>query len=574
MTIVQNIKSLLSQFQMERMAWEPIWRDVVSLAMPAESSRYDFMAGTSTPNLTGFEHQPRVVERSREIYDSTIGSALDRFSSGMLSLNTPRGQKWQEHTIDDPFGYQPADLEREWLDLFNNYIFSIRYDARSGFEYANRRAIRAACGVGTGVVYINENLGRAGIDPKAVPAFYTSLPIAELYLGCDGYYVINRCIRLFTWSASKAVNYFGEEKLSQKVRDAAKDAKKSETPFSFIHATLPREEFGDKKSDWAFNTFWIESDTDHLIDTSGFGEFPFIVYHLDRPDGSAYGTSPTMGCLPDAKSLNAMAASQMRAMAQRVEPPMATTAGVFNSRLNLNPGKVNPGYLGSQGQLLAQPMFTVRDGDLGENLIEQRRKMLQTSMYTPLFQALIDNPSMTATQALMIGQEKGDLLGPPGASLGLALAQTAERENGIIERKGAFRPGMPLEPPASLQGRSFSVRSSSPLDRLRRQRELDGADGVFARAAQIAQVDPEAALEISDRVDAGEYIRLAQEIGGAPAKLLRTDDEFAERQAARKQAQQNAMLAQAAPGLAKAAKDGSGAMAEMANMVQQQPQAT
>lgn len=548
MGVVDDLLRLQSELASERSHWEDVWRDCVNLAMPYASHRYDFSGSSVKSSLTGLANGPEAARRSREIYDGEAIWASERLAGGMESAVAPRSQKWQDFVLDGPFAPDPTDLEQEWLDKLRDYHFEFRYDTRCNFALANQKAIRSAVTLGTGILYSEENMGRKSINPAAVPVFYRFVPVIDCYLGIDGFDEVDRCIRITEMTARAAASYFGIEKLSGKVRAAAEDLKRSEDKFTFMHAVLPREEVNDykhKRSGQLYASFWAEVETRHLVKDSGFFTFPYQVMWWDQVDNSPYGQSPIMSVLGDIKMLQAMNKTALQASQQWVKPPMATMPGMYNQRLNLNPGAVNPGYLDERGQLKAQPMIQAQNPSFAENLMELKRQGIRRSAYVDLFQTLVQNPQMTATEAIIRANEKGELLGPAGAKIEAALGRATERELDIVQRKGAFEDGSPLSPPAVMSGKNVGVRATGPLSRLRRMQELQGVESVTAMAGALAQYGPEVAGDILDRIDHDETLELVREIRGAPRKMFRTDEEVAARRQEREEraAQQASLMA-------------------------------
>ncbi|KFB11036.1 portal protein [Nitratireductor basaltis] len=535
MGIVDDLMRLQSELAAERTHWESAWRDCVELCLPFASHRYDFSGGSTSASLSGLQQNaPQAARRSREIYDATAVWAGERLTAGMESLIAPRAQKWHGFNLDDPFGAEPNDVEEEWLDKLRDYHFAARYDTRSNFALANQKAIRSSVILGTGILYQEENVGRKGIDPVKVPFFYRHVPVIECYLGIDAFDDVDRCIRVCEFTARSAVAYFGSDKVSQKVRDAAENIKDSETKFTFMHAVLPREEAGEfssKTKDRLFASFWVEVDTKHLVSHSGFFSFPYHVMWWDQVDNSPYGQSAPMAIISDIKMLQAMSKSAVQASQMMVKPPLATMSGMYNKRLNLNPGAVNGGFLDDSGRMKAAPIVTNQNPSLLENLLEVKRAGIRESMYVNLFQVLIQNPQQTATEALIKANEKGELLGPAGAKIEAGLARAVDREVDIVQRKGAFEAGSPLEPPASLQNKAIGVRFTGPLARLRRMQELQGVESVIGIASGLGQYDQ----SVLDRIDTDETLELVREIRGAPRKMFRTDEEVAQIRADRAQ---------------------------------------
>ena len=536
MGIADDLLARQAVLAADRVHWERVWRDIVELTMPHASRSFDRMLHQSTAGSpdTSQDTGPEAARRSRELFDSTAAVALDRLTAAMESMVTPRAARWHGLARDERLGSEPnfemaaGPAEEEWFDILTDYLFAVRYDTRSGFAMANQRAIRSACGLGTGIVYVEENLGHRGLDGAAVPIRYRSIPVAECYLGVDAFGAIDQCFRLHDMTARSAADYFGADRISAKLRDMASDARGGETSVRILQAVLPRADAGGAlpgsadARNMAYASLWMEVDGRHLISRSGFAEFPFIVYHWDQNDGSAYGQSPVMAVLADLKMLQVMNKHAIQAAQQMIKPPMATMAGIYARRLDLNPGKTNPGYLGEDGRLKVQPLITAQNPRHAEGLIEAKRNGVRESLYITLFQSLIDAPQMTATEAMIRQNEKAELLGPAGAKIQAGLARLVERELGILDRRGAFRADSVLAPPPSLAGTALQVRFTAPLDRQRRIADIQGVQATLEVAGQLAAVDP----AVGERIDADESLSIARETFGAPRRMLRDDIEM------------------------------------------------
>lgn len=563
MSVADSIMRMQQQMAAERSYWEATWRDVVTLCMPYASHKYELNGMNIASSLTGTAQQPQSVQRSKEIFDATAAWSLDRLNAGMESLIAPRAQKWHAFSLDDPFAPDPTDMEEEWLDRLRDYHFTARYDAKSNFALANQKAIRGACGLGTGILYLEENVGRRGIDPVKVPFFYRSIPVVETYLGIDAYDDVDKCIRVFELTARAAEGYFSQEgdTLPEKLKSALKD--KPDQPFTFIHCVMPREEAGeykDKRRHQPYASFWLEVESRHLIRTSGFFSFPYQVMWWDQTDGSAYGQSPVMAALSEIKMLQVMGKTVAQVSQQMIKPPMATMRGIYNQRLNLNAGAVNAGMLDEQGRLLAQPIIQAQNPTFAERLIEAKRLSVRESMYINLFQTMVDNPQMTATEALLRANEKGELLGPAGAKIETGIAGAIDREVDIVQRKGAFEQGSPLEPPSSVGGKNVGVKFTGPLARMRRMAEMQGIERVLQMASVVGQYDQSTLIKI----DGDETLELTREINGAPRKMFKRDEDVAEQRQAMAQQQESQAALAMMQGAATAAKDGMPAMQAMA----------
>jgi hypothetical protein len=364
-------------------------------------------------------------------------------------------------------------------------------------------------------------------------------------------------------TARTAANYFGEE--GDTLPDLVKRAleKKPDQKFTFLHAVLPRDEAGeykDKRRHLPFASFWMEVSSRSLIRSSGFFTFPYQVMWWDQTDGSPYGQSPVMACLSEIKMLQIMGKTVAQVSQQMIKPPMATMQGIYNNRLNLNSGAVNAGLLDQNGRLMAQPILQAQNPTFAERLIEAKRSSVREGMYVNLFQTMVESPQMTATEALLRANEKGELLGPAGAKVETAIAGAIDREVDIIQRKGAFETGSPLEPPSTMGGKNVGVKFTGPLARMRRMAEMQGIERVLHMAAAVGQYDQDTLM----RIDGDETLELTREINGAPRKMFRRDEEVAQIRQQRAQQQESQAALAMMQGAASAAKDATPAMQAMA----------
>jgi hypothetical protein len=200
--------------------------------------------------------------------------------------------------------------------------------------------------------------------------------------------------------------------------------------------------------------------------------------------------------------------------------------------------------------------------------MEVRRAGVKETLYVNLFQILIKNPEMTATEAMIRANEKGELLGPAGGKIQSALSTMADRELGIYARMGVFRPTSPLAPPPSIAGKSIGVRMTSPLDRLRRANEGVGTTQLLNIALPMAKAKP----EILDNFDLDKTLRILREIFGAPAEVIVPESIMQEKRDQTVRMQQMVQALTAGKAAGEIAKDASIAGRNAGETAQTSPQ--
>jgi hypothetical protein len=491
---------------------------------------------------------------AQSIYDHTSLMAIDRLAAGEISLVMPASATWHTLKNSDPFAGDAGDMEKRWFDALTRYLFRMRYNPASGFALASKAAVKGRAAFGTSVIYVEDATAR----PLSSPVSYRHVPLLENHLATNFEGIVDTNFRVFTRSARQCVERWGDN-CSQKVRDSAADPKRQDQPVSLLHAVLPKPE--TDRSTMGFVSCYVERDEKHLIGKGRYRSFPFIVFHWNRESQRPYCEGPVSLALAEIKSVNMLSKQEYIATQQWVNPPTAQRDDAINPP-NLNPGAPNPGLLSETGELLIRPIITQQRPDFARAVIEAKQNQLRESLYVNLWQILIQNPQMTATEASIRAQEKGDLLGPSGLSLQEGLARMVDREFAILEARGVFRPGRPLAVPAALQGREIGVTFTGPLDKMRRAGEVVGMQRVLELAGTMAQMGKP---EILERFDLDEMLDIAQDVHGAPQSIFRPQQDLARAEAGRKQNEQlrNLMdLIQAGGHAAKAAGDGGSSLNE------------
>ena len=518
----RDIKQRLEFMVGDRYRMENVWRDITALYYPA-GPRWEDMESRGGRTMDPIWQEARTARRGRRMYDSTAVSSSERLAAGVESMITPQAQQWHTLSLEGIDSFEPTIDEEAWIDRIVNYMFSVRYDPRSGFLSSHQNAIYSAVTLGTGVVFVEENFGAQDASAAEIPYRYIPIPLNETFLQVSSHGVHDTCFRVFKLSARQAAERFGAENLSHKLQAKFDKPDQMDDRYDFIQAVFPSEELNSdwrNRTDLPFTSIYQEHESNHEISFSGYKEFPYIVYTWNLVENSPYGESPSMQCLPEAKSLQLMARDALLASQANIRPPMAS-AYSLDRPLNMNPGAINPKFVDPQsGRLLAQPLISKTDPSLFETTMEMRRNQIRETMYTNLFQVMADKQYMTATEASIRNSEKAELLGPAATRIQVALAAYIEREMGILERKGAFRPDAAFEPPESLQDQPINVKFTSPIDRARRISEVTGMQQTLEFAGGIAQFDP----TVIDNFEFDEMVHVARQLFGAPAKTIKSPE--------------------------------------------------
>jgi len=562
---IDEVVARLDMLSQRRTFIEKVWNDVSRTSFPTSEAMARMGSSTPSGRVSSYFDEPSGSNRSRSIYDSVGITASERLSSGLESLITPQAERW--HSFASSAGYDetlddaPA---QEWMDRLRDYMFECRYDPLSGFPLSNQRAIRSMVGFGQGIIFVEETF-RQMASGRNMPILYSYIPLAECYLDINEQGVHDTNYRAFYQTALQLVKKFGPDKVSEKTKILAEKANTQDTMVEIIHAVYPASEEktkSNKGKHWISK--YIERSNKHEISSGGFFEFPYIVYPWSPIDGSAYAEGPAMLALAELKSLQAMGRDSLLASQLGIRPPLASAYSP-DVPINLNPGSVNPKMVDpNTGRVLVQPILPPSNPSLMYELMNMRREQVRDSMYLNLFQTMAQAPQMSATEAMIRAQEKGEFLGPTSSRVQSALSRLIDRELSILERKGAFREDSMLAPPDTMRGKNINIRFSAPVDRLRKASDVVGISRTLEIMMQLAQIDP----DVVDNVDGDATLEIIRQRLGAPRKIMRTPEEVTAIRE-EKTAQKNAAAGMtAANSAADTAQKGAAALPEIQKLMQ------
>ncbi|TKD48136.1 MAG: phage tail protein [Mesorhizobium sp.] len=540
-----DILSRQAELESERSQYEAVWEAVSEFCDPDAP---DVWSGRrqSGPDSQA-ERQER---RGARVYANTINSAANRLAAGLESLIIPQSEKW--HGLSTAaMNDEESDEEKEWAEALRDFLFSLRYSANSNFVPATQACLRNVVRYGPAYLYAEE-----GFAPYTLIR-YASIPVVEGYLCRNRWGQVDIFHRRYERTARQAAQLLGYEKLPARIKMLVDDPAKCETKISLIQCIQPRDErkmyrLGGSYQylDTAFASYHVLEDEEVIVRESGFRSFPVSCFNWRRYEGDPYGISPNIEALTTVREENAVRRSGLRALQQVTDPATASKARLDYVPV-LNPGENYPGLIDDQGRPLIAPIATGQNPTYAFSYAESRAGEIRDMMFVNLFQTLVQNPQMTATEALIRQEEKGALLGPSGSIIQAGFASNLDRELGILEDKGLYEEDSRFLPPASLAGKAVRPTFTGPLDVLRRSAEARDTIQVVTTAMQMAQFDP----SVMDNIDGDEALKIVQSAGRSPQRIFRRQDEVAGIRDARAEAlaAQAAMAAIADAG--KVAKD-------------------
>ncbi|PDQ18379.1 phage tail protein [Mesorhizobium sanjuanii] len=541
----RDILSRQAELESERSQYEHVWEAVSEFCDPDAPDVWNGRRAGGPDSQA--ERQER---RGARVYANTINSAANRLAAGLESLIIPQSEKWHGLTTAE-MNDEESDEEKEWAESLRDFLFALRYSANSNFVPATQACLRNVVRYGPAYLYAEE-----GFAPHTLIR-YASIPVVEGYLSRNRWGQVDIFHRRYERTARQAAQLLGYEKLPARIRMLVDDPAKCETKISLIQCIQPRDErrmyrLGGSHQylDTAFASYHVIEDEEVIVRESGFRSFPVSTFNWRRYEGDPYGISPTIEALTTVREENAVRRSGLRALQQVTDPATASKARLDYVPV-LNPGENYPGLIDDNGRPLIAPIATGQNPTYAFNYAESRAEEIRDMMFVNLFQTLVQNPQMTATEALIRQEEKGALLGPSGSIIQAGFASNLDRELGILEDKGLYDEDSRFLPPASLAGKAVRPTFTGPLDVLRRSAEARDTIQVVTTAMQMAQFDP----GIMDNIDGDEAIKIVQSAGRSPQRIFRRKEEVDGLRDARAKASQAQAGMAAIATAGKAAKD-------------------
>ncbi|SOE49115.1 portal protein [Orrella dioscoreae] len=528
--LVREIMADWSAMKAARESFHGQWNEVIEQVLP----RYRKFNEART-------NQPG-EKRTSQIYDATPMLALRHFAAAEDSLITPRVQKWHRLAVSvEELKDSPAI--RQYLEQVTNTLFAHRYRWRANFAAQIGEAYVSHGAFGSGGIMIDDVLGE-GIR-------YRTLSMSRTWFSEDAFGMVDKCCLQWGLTLRQAAQRFGRDALTPSMQLALE--KNPETVYQFLHAIRPRRERDDSRVDsrnMPIQSVWLCLDAgNHVVQHSGYRTFPAAIGRFYATDDSPYGYSPAMDSLPDVRMLNSMEKTNIKAAEKAVNPPLMLPDDGALEAFDLRAGAMNYGMMTDDGRPLAAPLNLGTNVPLGIDYANQKREAVNLGFYVTLFQILVDNHQMTATEVLQRAQEKGVLLGPTmGRVQSEMLGSLITREIDILSHAGV----LPEMPPELVEaGGAVEIEYDSPLNQAMRAEEGANVLRWAEASAPFIQADPQAARVMN----AGAIVRGLGDVFSVPQKYMHTDEEVADMDAAAAQQVETAQILEAAPVAAGAAKD-------------------
>lgn len=514
-----DVKKLIQRFKMaetERANFTNHWQEIAQVMSPA--------GAVFTNNNVS-----QGSKDTRKIYDTTGTHANELLSSGFFSLLTSPTVPWFTLLTSDRILNDMREVQI-WLNDVSRIMAHEIQRPQTGFTTAMHEFYLEYGAYGNGTMFVTEKADMSSL-------LFMSLPLAECFYIENDEGFVDTLIRRYNRTAHQLVEHFGEAAVSESVRKAI-DGGQIETKFEILHFIMPNFMAGLHglySEELPYLSVYIEKEKMHVLSVSGFSEQPFMAARFYKMPQEIYGRGPGSTALPDLDMLQEMSKTVLRGAQKMVDPPLQMPDQGFLTPPNTAPGRVNYYRSGSGDRI--EPLMTGGRPDIGMDMIQSIQNRVREIFFVDQLQLNI-GPQMTATEVMQRTEEKQRLMGPViGRASTELLSPMLIRVFGLLARAGKLP-----EPPAVFlgEGARLKILYTSPIFKAQEQTAANN----IMRAQQVllpfAGVDP----TVQDFFHPLRTAEVVSELFNLDPRIKRTEEEIAEIQQQRQQAQMAAQNAE------------------------------
>jgi hypothetical protein len=377
---------------------------------------------------------------------------------------------------------------------------------------------------------------------------------------------IDLVARKWKCKAADAVRYFRgrvHPEISKLVKD--NNGAKAYEMCEFVHIVVRAESYeyiaqASMGKEKPYVSIWLDCKNKFVMEEQSRMTPYYIIPRWQTVSGSQYAHSPaTIAALPDARLIQAMTYTLLRAGEKAVDPPLIAVGEMIRSDLATYPSGVtwvDADYDERLGEVLRPITSDYRALPIGFEQQQRQMGMIETAFYINRLSMPPVDHEMTAEEARYRVQQYIRQALPLFEPIEQEYnAQVCEQTFELMKGVNAFGP--PQNIPESLQGTEIQFMFVSPLIEARDQQLARTFLDSKALIAEAAQLDPGAMYML----DVPVALREALRGNGAPAVWLTDEATYTAKAEAARQ-EQEAMQAAATIGQA-------GAVAEQVGMAGQ-----
>lgn len=552
-----NLGAIIGDMKNVRIPYEGVWLDIDRVVAP----------GMCRLQLSDTD---RGDVDDGEIANSTAEQAFCVAENGMVSSLTNPYTRWLAiKPAGDPelaeFG--PA---AQWYED----VASAMLDATE--ESGTYESFQSLYGYGlkfsNGLLWMEENFERV-LSSRVIPT-------GQWWVAKDYFGDVRFIYREFRSTVRNTVETFGRRtakggydwsNFSSAVRSAWDDAK-YQTTVDIGHIVMPNDRYDGNGLEKRFKSCYFELASGRtgggdsyamqegvFLREGGYDEIPGLLFQWQVTGDDVYGLRcPGLTSRMDIKELNHWTRKRMAAMDKMVDPPLYGPAWAKMIKVNSFPGQItavpdNDLQRGGLRQLHETPVQTLAVDDLIRN-IETRINM---AWYVDVFRRisyLEPDSKRTATEVHALSDENyRQLISPLSRLIRGVLNPYTSRLFNYLYTQGRLPP-----PPEELEGQPIKIEYVSNMAQAMRSTGINSIRTMLETGLMLAKDAP----QVWNKLDIYQSMDELAKATGAPARMMRGDEQVAALEAeqqkaaqAQAQAEQLQMLTKGVQSLASAPTD-------------------
>ncbi len=525
---VDSVYKIFTQCEIYRPTFAMQWEEVSQLVLP--NMRNTFFRGAY--NFPGLKKTDRQIDASGMVM-------LMKFAAICDSMLTPFSANWHELQASDPYLQKQRGV-RLWFESASNALYRTRYLGPANFRKQNQMIYQQVGAFGNGPMFVDQLYDMHNRPVRGIR--YKALPIGEVYIRTNHQGQVDAFVRAYRMTARHAMQKFGHDMLPEEL-DQAQD-NQSETLYDFFHSVYPNEDYDPdamlSTNGKPFVSHYVSCTGRRLMQEGGYYSFPLPFARYTEWPNEWYGRGPAMDCLPSLKTLNAEKATFLKT-GHRASDPILLTSDDGVGDFDFIPGAMNKGWLNADGVPLVK---TLEAGEIqiSDKMMDEERTLIGDTFLTTIFQSLVENPNMTATQVIELINQKGIFLAPTVGGMSDYLEAMIERE---LEMAVRMRLVDPMPPVMREAKGEYRVVFTSPMFKAMRAGEAAGFLRTMESALEVAgQMQDQSVLDWADHDVAWPEIARIQSV---PESWMASPDKIAAKRQARAKAAQQQQQVQAMP---------------------------
>ena len=530
----KRVMSIKASLMDDRNDWQALWTEL-----------RDYFSPYRGRNITGAESGELTnagLKRLEKIWDCThlrnVSNAAAGMHSGLTSPNRPWFKlSFGNDEIDDSWQV------RRWLYEVETLMYAVFHG--SNVYSSLHQAYRELTTFGTTSMAVVEDFENV-IHAR-------SFTIGEFFLGADHLNRVDTFMRRAEFTARMMLDQFGEDRLSDQVKDALKN-NREKTRFTCWQLVLPADPEHEVRDALGrpYVSIWFEETTTKekgtFLQISGFDELPILTPRYETIADDVYGVGPAFYVLNDCKSAMKLAKKILVAVDKSIDPPVVADAVLKNKSINTMPAGVTFIDDFIEGQPRLQPLYQLNfDLPSANQRLEQLQISIAEGLFSDLFRMLqMQTGTMTATEVAERQQEKLLLLGP--------FIERAHFEllDPLINRTFNLMARLDLLPeaPPEIEGLDVQVQYVSILAQAQKLAGITAMEQLAAYAGNLSAVDE----SVLDNFDVDESFREYAERLGTNPRVVVSREQVAEIRQRRAIAMQQQQAMEQAAVMAEGAK--------------------